>query len=221
MTARAGLLDKWSHRLESNDDLVWRTILRLYGVRGRPPQIPDIAGETQFTVDHVAIVLHALQVHDLIDLDQNSLEILLAYPFTEAATGHRVKLNGHVLQALCAIDALGVADMYGVDISISSRCRHCGSPIDVRTTAEGRGLLSVAPSGAVVWYDFAYGGNAADSCCPAIVFFCSDAHLQQWLDAQTLRRKGIRLTTDEALEVGRAIFGPVLVEQPSNQGVNS
>jgi len=44
------------------------------------------------------------------------------------------------------------------------------------------------------------------------VFFCSGDHRQQWLDKQVPQRKGIGLTVDEALEVGRAIFGPVLVE---------
>jgi alkylmercury lyase len=208
--ARAGLLDKWSHKLEANDDLVWRTILRLYGNRGRPPQIQDIADATRFTANHVATVLRTLQSRDLIELDGNSANIRLAYPFTEAATGHRVKLNGHTLSALCAIDALGVAEMYGADISISSPCSLCGSQVDVTTAAEGRSLHSVTPSGAVVWYDFAYDGSAAASCCPAIVFFCSGEHLEQWLNAQTPRHDGIRLTMDEALEVGRAIFGPVL-----------
>lgn len=214
MAARAGLLDKWSNRLEANEDYVWRTILQLYGDRGRPPQIPDIAAEIRFTADHVATVLRKLQSHDLIELDRDSAHIRLAYPFTEAVTGHRVKLNGRILHALCAIDALGVANMFGADISISSLCHHCGRQIDVGTSGEGRTLRSVVPAGAVVWYDFSYEGSAATSCCPAIAFFCSDGHLQQWLDSQNPQRDGIRLTMDEALEVGRAIFGPVLVELP-------
>jgi hypothetical protein len=76
-------------------------------------------------------------------------------------------------------------------------------------------LESVAPNGAIVWYDFAYHGSASASCCPEIAFFCSGEHLQQWLGAQKVGREGIRLTMDEALEVGRAIFGPVLVERHS------
>ncbi len=216
LAARAGLLDKWSHRLDANDDLVWRAILRFYGDHGQPPQIPDIAAETRFEVDHVGTALRALQSSDLIGLDRDSAQIRLAYPFTEAVTAHRVELNGHTLHALCAIDALGAADMYGADISISSPCRHCGSQIEVTTTEDGRAPKSVAPAGAVVWYDFAYDGCAAGSCCPAIAFFCSDAHLQQWLDAQTPRRDGTGLTVDEALEVGRAIFGPVLTDPLSD-----
>ncbi|WP_244432853.1 MULTISPECIES: alkylmercury lyase family protein [unclassified Afipia] len=165
------------------------------------------------TLDRVAILLHKLQSHDLIDLDQACEQIQLAYPFTESATEHRVELNGHAFHALCAIDALGVADMYGADTTISSPCHHCGETIHLRTTSKGRALHSVSPASTVIWYDFAYDGSAAASCCPAIAFFCTNEHLQQWLNAQTPRRDGVRPTVDEALEVGRAIFGPILVEQ--------
>jgi len=66
----------------------------------------------------VATILRTLQSYDLVALDQACEQIRLAYPFTESATGHRVELNGHTLHALCAIDALGVADMYGADVAI-------------------------------------------------------------------------------------------------------
>ncbi|MBN8945102.1 MAG: hypothetical protein J0H01_36705 [Rhizobiales bacterium] len=46
-------------------------------------------------------------------------------------------------------------------------------------------LRSVAPTGTVIWYDFAYDGSASTSCCPAILFFCSDEHLQRWRGVQT------------------------------------
>lgn len=161
----------------------------------------------------MADILRKLQSHDLVALDQTSNRIRLAYPFTESVTGHRVELNGQFLQALCAIDGLGVAAMYHTDTAISSPCVHCGETIRVRTTQLGSAVQSFFPGGAVIWYDFAYDQSAASSCCPAIAFFCSDEHLQQWLDLQKVRREGIRLTMEEGLEVGRAIFGPVLVER--------
>src|SRR5258708_2189847 len=86
--------------------------------------------------------------------------------------------------------------------------------IHISTMAKGRALRSVSPASTIIWYDFAYDGNAATSCCPAIVFFCSNEHLQQWLQVQAPQRNGIRLTVGEALEVGRAIFGPVLADRP-------
>jgi hypothetical protein len=213
LTARGGLLDRWAVRLEAVEDLVWRTILRLYADCGRPPTLADIVSASDVAPDGVKGVLQTLRSHDLIDLDPLTENLRLAYPFTQAATGHRVKIREHVLHALCAIDALGVAGMYGTDVAISSSCHHCGASLRVETTSEGKVLRSVMPSGAVVWYDFAYDASAATSCCPAIAFFCSDEHRRHWLNDQMPRREGIGLTMDEALEVGRAIFSPVLVER--------
>ncbi len=107
--ARAGLVDRWSHRLEAVEDLAWRTILRFYARRGHAPQLDEVAAETGVAADRVAILLRQLQLRDLIGLDPSSGHIRYAYPFTEAATGHRVDLKGQALQAACAIDALGVA----------------------------------------------------------------------------------------------------------------
>jgi len=216
LAARAGLLDRWALRLETVEDLVWRTILRLYADCGRPPIPTDIVMASRIAADGLEGMLQSLRAHDLICLDPHTGDIRLAYPFTQAATGHRVELRGHVLHALCAIDALGVAGMYRTDVAISSSCRHCGAPMRMETALEGKALRRVMPSGAVVWYDFAYDASAATSCCPAIAFFCSDEHRRQWLNDQIPRREGIGLTMDEALEVGRAIFSPVLVEGSSD-----
>jgi hypothetical protein len=216
LAARAGLLDRWALRLEAVEDLVWRTILRLYADCGRPPTLADIVSANGIAPDGLKDVLQTLRSHDLIDLDPHTGNLRLAYPFTQATTGHRVQIREHALHALCAIDALGVAGMYGTDVAISSRCHHCGAPVRVETASEGKALRSVTPSGAAVWYDFAYDASAATSCCPAIAFFCSDKHRRQWLDDQMPRRGGIGLTMDEALEVGRAIFSPVLVEGSSD-----
>jgi hypothetical protein len=210
LAARAGLLDRWSCRLEADQDVVWRTVLRLYAELGRAPSITDLAATVGMAVDKVAARLGDLESRDLIGLDRTPERIRLAYPFTEAETDHRVELNGHALRALCAIDALGVAAMYGSDTTVISACRHCGEKIQVATTATGRELADVNPANSMVWYDFAYDGSAAASCCPSIVFFCSPSHLQLWQLASLNSRPGVGLSMVEALEVGRAIFGPIL-----------
>jgi alkylmercury lyase len=100
--------------------------------------------------------------------------------------------------------------MYQTDVTVASSCRFCGTNIEIRTAQNGKALSYARPAGAVVWYDLAYSQTAASSCCPSIGFFCCDEHLQQWLAAQTSCREGYSLALDEALEVGRAIFEPVL-----------
>jgi len=74
----------------------------------------------------------------------------------------------------------------------------------------GKCLSYCRPVESVVWYDLAYSQTAAASCCPAIAFFCSDEHLGQWLLNQNPKRISCSLTPDEGLEVGRALFEPVL-----------
>ena len=210
-TARAGLLDQWSCFLDADQDLVWRTALQLYAEHGRAPTTSDLAAAVGIAVDKLIDLLVELDARDLFKFERDPAQIRLAYPFTEAKTGHCVELNGRMLRALCAIDALGVAAMYGADTTITSPCHHCGTTVSVTTVAAGRALVSVQPSDATVWYDFAYKGSAAAPCCPSIAFFCSPRHLQSWQDASQDPRVGIALAMDEALEVGRAIFGPVLM----------
>lgn len=210
--ARETVVNKWAYALEEAEDLMWRTVLRLYAKKGRPPGNAEISGQVGMTVGEVEALLRRLQSHDLVGLDAATGAIRHAYPFTEAATGHRVELAGRTFNALCAVDALGVGAMYQCDVAIASPCRLCGGAVRVATADEGQALRSVAPKGSVVWYDFAFSGSAASSCCTAIAFFCSHEHLRCWQDAQTPRREGARLMMNEALEMGRAIFGPVLAE---------
>jgi alkylmercury lyase len=210
LAARAGLLDRWSCRLEADQDVVWRTALRLYAKLGRAPSIADLAMAADMAADKLTTLLNDLESRDLIGLDRALGRIRLAYPFTEAETEHRVELNGRTLRALCAIDALGVAAMYGSDTTVTSPCRYCGATVQVATAAAGRELARVHPSHSMVWYDFAYDGSAAASCCPSIAFFCSPSHLQLWQEAPPNAQAGVGLSMGEALEVGRAIFGPIL-----------
>ncbi|CAM5591435.1 MULTISPECIES: organomercurial lyase [Alphaproteobacteria] len=211
MAARAGLLDKWSQALEPNEDLVWRMALDLYAKNGRSPRANEIAACSDISEERVRVVLHKLQLRDLLGLEPGTDAIRYAYPFTETQTGHHVALKSHTLNSLCAIDALGVGRMYRSDVTVESRCRLSGGSVRVTTGDEGRTLRNVSPAGAVVWYDFAYeGGAAANSCCPSIAFFCSEEQLRRWLDQQSSPRHGVMLVMEEALEVGRAIFGPVL-----------
>ena len=207
---RAGPADKWIGTLPTRQDLAWRTVLQLFGQLGRPPQLSEIGKVIGLGPEQIRTLVSELQAHDLLGMDDASGTIVYAYPFSGEATEHRVELHGHKLNALCAINALGVGGMYQTDVTVASSCRFCGTKIEIRTAQNGKALNHARPASAVVWYDLAYSQTAAASCCPSIGFFCCDEHLQQWLAAQTSRRAGYRLALDEALEVGRAIFEPVL-----------
>jgi alkylmercury lyase len=194
--ARAGPSERWIGTLPTPTDLAWRTVLELFDRFGRPPNLSEISKEIGLALEQTRALVSELQAH--------------AYPFTKRTTEHRVELHGRKLNALCAIDALGAGGMFRADATIESSCRHCGTSIEISTSQSGRAVSYARPASAVVWYDLAYSQAAATSCCPSIGFFCCDEHLQQWLAGPTTRRAGYRLAIDEALEVGRALFEPVL-----------
>lgn len=212
VAGRTGLLEHWSKPLDANADRIWQTLLRMFVRDGRPPRVVEIAAESKLPWDNVKAILHELERRDLIGLKPGTDMIRFAYPWTTSPSGHRVALGAHALWALCAIDALAAARMYRTDASIDSSCTFCASKIYVATALHGRALRTMSPPEAVVWYDFSFAGCAAASCCPSIAFFCSDEHLQAWLNAQSARPAGVRLSMAEALEVGSAIFGPVLAD---------
>jgi hypothetical protein len=206
------VVERWSKPLDPNADLVWQILLRMFVREGRAPRSAEIAIATSLSPESVTATLRELERRDLIGLSPGTEAIRFAYPWSTERTGHRVALGAHTLWALCAIDALAAAPMYRTDVSVDSACVTCANKIYIATALHGRALRTMSPPEAVVWYDFSYAGCAADSCCPSITFFCSDEHLHPWLKAQRRRPKGVRLSMGEALEVGGAIFGPVLAE---------
>ena len=216
LAGSAGLLEHWSKPIYSLADLVWQTLLRMFAREGRPPRLAEIAAETDLSPESVTAILHELEERDLIGLEPGTDTIRFAYPWSTQQTGHRVSFGAHNLWALCAIDALATAPMYGTDVSVHSACAACADKVYVATALHGRALRTMSAPEAIVWYDFSYAGCAATSCCPSITFFCSDKHLQVWLQTRQRRPQGVRLSMAEALEVGGAIFGPVLAQRQTS-----
>ncbi|QGJ79318.1 bifunctional organomercurial lyase/mercury(II) reductase MerBA [Sinorhizobium meliloti] len=204
------VLNRWSG-YDPATDRVRVALLQLYAEEGRAPFIGALAERTELGETAIWPVLEELRRRDLIVLDGE--RIAGAYPFTDRDTGHRVTLDGRVLNAMCAVDALGSGAMTGRDIAIASPCRYCGAPIRITTRERGRALTEVAPSTAVMWQSVRYqGGCAASSLCKATAFFCSDDHLSAWRDGRSTDEPGFRLSIGEGLEAGRALFGPSLAD---------
>ena len=193
----------------ARENLVRRTTIALYGASGRAPSSVEIAAAARLDQGQTEAALDALSRRDLVVLDEESGAVKGAYPFTERDTGHRVRLGAKVLNAMCAIDALGTGAMFASDCEIDSTCRQCGAPIRVTTAGNGERLASVAPASAMVWNGIYYEGQAATSLCTVIAFFCSPAHSERWLQGRD-DSDGYPLTMGEALEIGKAIFRPVL-----------
>ena len=139
--------------------------------------------------------------------------------FTQKNTTHRVHLGDHVLNAMCAIDAMGAGAMYDTNTTIESYCAYCATGIRIKTIEKGTALGAVTPTGAIVRSGVEYsGGCAANSLCTVMMFFCSDDHLESWRKENQPDGQGFRLSLDEAQQVGRAIFAPLLKQAPEVQG---
>jgi mercuric reductase len=212
-----GLKSMWRDYTPVEDD-VRTTLLRLYAEQGGAPAIADLARHAGVSDSAIRSLLASLKARDLVVLNADGERIVGAYPWTDRATEHRVSLGERILNALCAIDALGAGEMYGRDVEIYSRCRACGAPVTIATRARGRALADVQPGSAVVWSGIRHtGGCAAGSICTVIAFFCDDAHLEAWRGEHHPEASGFRLSIDQALQAGRAIFSPSLagLEAPS------
>lgn len=208
MVGSGHVFDRWSG-YDPATDRVRVALLQLYSEDGRAPTTGALAERAGLNETSVRTLLEELRRRDLVVLDGE--RIVGAYPFTDRGTGHRVTLDGPVLNAMCAVDALGIGAMTDRDITIASRCRHCGAPIRVTTRDQGRALAQIEPRTAVMWQSVCYeGACAANSLCATTAFFCSDDHLSAWRREQAADEAGFRLSIEEGLEAGRALFGPSL-----------
>ena len=202
------LVRRWS-AISEVEDRLRRVILEHYGAAGRPPSARQMSSASGLAPGALGGVLAGLEARDMVLLDDDG-GVAGAYPFTEDDTAHRVTLDGRTINTMCAIDALGVGAMYDRDVVIASRCLECGGPIHVETHDRGQALKRYTPARTVVWLAtrLAADGCAAKSACKSMAFFCSDDHLASWREDGGAA--GFRLSIDEGLQAGRALFQPLL-----------
>lgn len=203
IVARYGGLDK-------TEDQVWRAILNHYGHSGKAPTGVQIADAVGINPEEIANLLHRLVERDLVVLDESN-RVVVAYPFTEWTTEHQVRVGANLVAAMCAIDALGIGVMLGLDTTIRSACRHCGRKISVTTRDQGTSINSISPDATLVWSGTHYANScAATSACTVQAFFCSSDHLKEWRLTDRAG-EGFLLSVEEAFQVARAFFEPMLI----------
>ena len=137
-------------------------------------------------------------------------EPLGAYPFTTAAREHAVRVNGYLVYAMCALDALAISPMFGVETRITSQCRVTGDRLNIQQS--GNAILN--PDKADDIHFGIYWGAAnsdcciADSLCLEMMFLRDGEIARQWLADDPDNREVF--TLPEAIEFGGRFFAPLL-----------
>jgi alkylmercury lyase len=194
-------------RLTENERELYFWILRRFATHGRPSimEIREAAKRLAIDAEHG---LETLAREDLVHRGSDG-EITVAYPFSGRPTAHRVRFpGGHEVNAMCAIDALGIAPMFQKRIEVDSRDPVSGDEI----------RAGVAPGGAAEWWPESAvvvagvldrQSDSCRGCCPVLNFFVSAANAEHWL-AKHAEVRGNVISMREAAAAGRAVFGDVL-----------
>jgi hypothetical protein len=186
---------------------VHQAVLRSFAATGGPPG-QDVLDEAARPFDSRQI-LTELDEGDYLCLDQGG-RITAAYPFSGTATPHTAQIaGGQVAYSMCAIDALGIAQMLGASLLVNSADPSTGEPISV---AVDGGSAVWEPDTAVVFAGYTSSecaGPSAATCCRYMNFFTSHTTAAAWASAHPEITGGI-LSQGRALEVGQQIFGQLL-----------
>jgi alkylmercury lyase-like protein len=195
-------------RLNEAERDFYRWILRRFA-DGR---IPDAAAARE-TASHLGLdpgdVFDKLAREDLVHRDASTGEIVVAYPFSGRHTAHRVRIGrGNEVDAMCAIDALGIPFMLGEATEVVSRDPLTGE--EVRIWVDPGGDVRWEPESAAVFAGSdRCEGPASAVCCSFVNFFASRESAERYL-RETAAVQGEVLSIPEAVEAGRTVFGGLL-----------
>ena len=184
-----------------------RSVLRAFLAMGRPPHVSELrasATELGLAPDDA---LERLADADLVHAGPDG-HIAVAYPFSGSDRGVHVRHNGGAeVWAMCAIDALGIPQMWGGDVVIDAVDPFSQEAVQVESR-DGR--LSWRPEEAVVLLaDNGCGPTSAESTCPLITFHASEqnalSHLKSLPGA-----KGEILSQGKASDLAGHLFAGLL-----------
>lgn len=182
-----------------------RQILRSFVTRGRILTREEM-------VQHAGGLEHALDVlrnKEMVIFSEDG-DPVGAYPFTMEARETRVRVNGHRVYAMCALDALAVSPMFGMKTQIDSRCRVTGDPVDIRQSGE---TIENPEAAGELHFGIAWGAanaraSCADSLCMQMMFLRDGDVARQWLAHDSGNRE--IFTLPEAVEFAGRLFVPLM-----------
>ena len=155
-----------------------------------------------------AEALAALALEDLVHCDDQGRP-LVAYPFSAERRGHRVVIDGkRTVEAMCAIDALGMSRMLERPIEVFSHDPLSGGEIRVRIDPD-KGANWEPESAVVVAGSTCSGGPSFRGCCDVLNFFETQASAERYLREHP-QINGGWISIPDAIEAGGVVFGDLL-----------
>lgn len=181
-------------------------ILNAFVEQGRPLPITEAA--SHLSHHSVEQAFQILARNDLVVLDVEQQMIMGAYPLTYEVTPHVIEVNGHAINAMCALDALSVAPMFGVETSIKSSCAISGTPLTIQMQGE---QVTAVEAGDNLYVGIRWQqpcGAAAHSLCRDMVFLLGQEAAEKWQQRSEIEGSVFDLPT--AVAIGSAFFRPLM-----------
>jgi alkylmercury lyase len=182
-----------------------RQILRSFVTRGRILTREEMAEH----VSDLETAVTVLKDSDLVVFSETG-DPVGAYPFTMEEREHKVRVNGHRVQAMCALDALAISPMFGMKTHIISTCRVTGEPVSIEqsgTVIENREAAANIHFG-IIWGAASGDACCADSLCMEMMYLRDGEIARQWLAEDPDNRESF--TLQEAVDFGARFFVPLM-----------
>ena len=196
-------------RLSPAERLFYLWILRGFATAAPPSAAATRVAAADFGLDH-GQVLKRLADEDLVHVDSAGTPTV-AYPFSANLRGHHVTINRkEEVQAMCAIDALGISPMLDLPVEVVSHDPVSGGEVRVHLRpgdqAKWRPEDAVVLAGSVVC-----AGPSFQGCCDVLNFFETPANAHRYLREHP-EATGMPISIPDAVGAGRAVFADVLKE---------
>lgn len=180
-------------------------ILRSFAIRGRILTREEMARH----VGNLEEAVSVLKNGDMVVFSEDG-DPVGAYPFTMEPREHKVRLNGHQVYAMCALDALAVSPMFGMKTQINSRCKITGDPVHILQSVK---TIENPDEAGDVHFGIDWGAADANSSCAASLcmemMFLRDGDVaRQWLREDSANRE--IFTLPEAVEFAGRFFVPLI-----------
>ena len=180
-------------------------MLRSFVTRGRILTREEIAQ----WVSNVPEAVGVLSKNDMVTFSESG-EPVGAYPFTMSEREHRVRVNGHAVHAMCALDALAIGPMFEEITQITSQCRVTGEPVKIQMSGETLQNLDEVRDVhlGIAWGAADVASCCADSLCLDMIFLRDNETAHKWLSDEPEGRE--IFTLQEAVQFSSRFFAPLL-----------